>query len=392
VSKPGPRLRELDLLRFVAALAVMFHHQVGGIAGWGVVNHHNLPGLAAVTHFGLLGVDLFFLVSGFVILMSAWDRGIGDFAVSRVVRIFPAYWFAVCLAMVVFVTTGIGLARGPGSESMFRSFLPNLTMLEAGTGSPPLEIVYWTLWVEVHFYALIALLIWRGISYQRCVLFMGAWLLLGAFAQEAHFDLLTSFLFPQWAPYFIAGMAFYLTYRYGPNLVLGLFMGVCWALAIYYRVSIVNKELVWPTVWPVVVSVVITVLFLLMWLVATRRLSWVSWRGSTVLGALTYPLYLVHETIRRPLQTWLAPQHSRWAVLAASVTAALIVAYLVDRFVERPAQRWLRPRLRRAVAQIRSGGLSEGLAITTSSSRPPRGQETASAKAPEEVLAEAGAS
>ena len=93
MTRPPARLRELDLLRFVAAMLVMLHHYVGRLAGWGVQNHHNMPGLAAVTHFGNLGVDLFFLISGFVILMSAWGRGVGDFAVSRVVRIFPSYWF-----------------------------------------------------------------------------------------------------------------------------------------------------------------------------------------------------------------------------------------------------------------------------------------------------------
>lgn len=347
------RLYILDLLRFVAALAVMLHHQVGAIAGWGVANHHNMPVLAPITHFGTLGVDLFFLISGFVILMSMWGKSLGDFAVSRVVRIFPAYWFAVTLAVLLFLVWGITLTRGAGAEGQLRSYLPNMTMLEYGTGSLPLEAVYWTLWVELHFYALIALLIWRGVNYRNCVLFMSAWLLIGAFSQEAQFTLLNDVLFPVWAPYFIAGMAFYLIYRYGQNLVLGLIIVVGWALCVYYRCKIVNRELAWPTVWDTTVTIVVTVLFLVMWLVATRRLNRVAWRGCVTLGALTYPLYLIHETVSRPLEVWLSPRHSRWAVLGACTVTALTVAYLIHRFVERPAQGWMRPRLKRAVEQIR---------------------------------------
>lgn len=41
------------------------------------------------------------MVSGFVICMSAWGRSVGDFAVSRVSRLFPAYWAAVAFTTLV---------------------------------------------------------------------------------------------------------------------------------------------------------------------------------------------------------------------------------------------------------------------------------------------------
>jgi peptidoglycan/LPS O-acetylase OafA/YrhL len=353
MARDSKRLYVLDLLRFVAAIAVMLHHQVGAIAGWGVANHHNMPVLAPITHFGLLGVDLFFLISGFVILMSTWGKSVGDFAVSRFVRIFPAYWFAVTVAILIFLIWGVALGRGPGSEGHLRSYLPNMTMLEYGTGSQPLEVVYWTLWYELHFYALIALLVWRGITYRSCVIFMGVWLLAGTFSQEANFTLLNDLLFPVWAPYFIAGMAFYLVYRYGPNLVLGMIIAFSWALCVYYRCKLVDRQLVWPTVWDTTVTIVVTLLFLVMWLVATRRMGWIRWRGAVWLGALTYPLYLISETISRPVEVWLMPRHSRWAVLGACMVASLAAAFVIHRFVERPVQAWLRPRLKRAIQQIR---------------------------------------
>ncbi|MFC6880044.1 acyltransferase family protein [Actinomadura yumaensis] len=350
-----PRLRELDLLRFVAATAVMLHHFVGRIAGWGVDNHHNLPVLARLTHFGGFGVDLFFLISGFVILMSAWDRGVGDFAVSRVARIFPAYWFAVSLALLLFFASGASLFEDGGGIGPLRSYLPNMTMLNVGIGVPPMEVVYWTLWAELHFYALAALLVWRGITYDRCVAFMVLWLLLGVFAREGRAGLLNGLLMPEWAPLFIAGMGFYLVYRFGPNLVLGLVIAACWALTVYYRVTIVNRELVWPQVWDAVATGVVTFLFLLMLMVATGSLGMVRRRGFTALGALTYPLYLIHETLARVMVERLGPHLGRWPLLAACCAVALGGAHLVYRFVEQPAQRWMRPRLRGALEQIRNG-------------------------------------
>ncbi|TDD68434.1 acyltransferase [Actinomadura darangshiensis] len=345
-----PRLRELDLLRFVAALLVVFHHYVGRIAGWGVPNHHNMPVLASITHFGNLGVDLFFLISGFVILMSAWGRGVGDFAVSRTVRIFPAYWVGVSLSILSFFAIG---ETPVASHNPLVAYLPNMTMLQTGIGVPNMENVYWTLWVELHFYALIAVLIWRGITYERCVAFMVGWLLLGLFAQEADFSPLTAVLMPPWAPYFVAGMAFFLIHRFGPNLLLWLIAAGCWALAVYYRQGTVNAELAWPRVWDAVIAGGVTFTFLLMAIVATHRFEAVSWRGFTFLGSLTYPLYLVHESIGRVLYELLRSHLGRWTLLGMSLIAAFGTAFLVHRLIEEPLQRWVKPKLKAGLGRLR---------------------------------------
>jgi peptidoglycan/LPS O-acetylase OafA/YrhL len=101
----------------------------------------------------------------------------------------------------------------------------------------------------------------------------------------------------------------------------------------------------------------VTVVFAIMALVATHKLSWLRWRGFTVLGMLTYPLYLVHQTISRTFVPRLLPHLNRWEVLAVLMTSALLTAYLIHVLIERPAQRWLRPRLRDALARIRAGGV-----------------------------------
>jgi peptidoglycan/LPS O-acetylase OafA/YrhL len=349
------RLRELDLLRFVAAVAVVLHHFTG-------VRYYTpwhdatkvFPTASKFTGYGYLGVQLFFVISGFVILMSAWDRRPGEFAVSRLVRLFPAYWFGVVLVVVVYLATGLSTGYPVSKVGPIERVLPNLTMLQTGIGAPDAESVYWTLWVEIHFYALIALLVWRGITYRRAVLFMGGWLLAGVFAVESGDRLVNTLLIPQHAPYFAAGMAFFLIHRYGGNLMLWGFTAGCWALAAYYGVRYVSPFTTQPRYDDYAIPALVTAIFLVMGLVATGKLSWLRWRRLTLLGALTYPLYLVHETVARPIITVLRGQANPWAVVAFAMAVSISLAWLVHQWAELPLQRVLRPRLLYALAQMRA--------------------------------------
>src|SRR5881394_93905 len=95
------RLYEVDLLRFFAAMSVLlFHYCFRGYAADGM-SVMPYPTLAPVAKYGYLGVDLFFMISGFVILMSVSSGSLRDFFVSRVVRLYPAFW--VCCT-ITFLT------------------------------------------------------------------------------------------------------------------------------------------------------------------------------------------------------------------------------------------------------------------------------------------------
>lgn len=353
-SRPRRRLHELDLLRFVAAAAVLAYHATGGgTQDWaraGVA--HPYPSIAPVTHWGYLGVELFFLISGFVILMSAWNRTPAGFAVSRFGRLFPAYWFSLLLAVALFFLTRQSVQYGPG-QGVLRRFLPNLTMFQDAVGSRGMELSFWTLWVELRFYLLVGVLLWWGLTVRRVLAFMGGWLVISVMAQEANSAVLREIFQPDWAPYFIAGMAFFLIHRYGPNLVCWLLTGFCWALATFYATQRIDPINRWPGVENVAVPAIVTGLFAVMALVATQRLTWLRWRGLVVLGALTYPVYLLHEMIMMVAIHYLSPRLTPWAVLGVAVAAILVLSYLVYRFVERPGRTWLETHLRASLARLR---------------------------------------
>ncbi|MWA06140.1 acyltransferase family protein [Actinomadura sp. LD22] len=342
-----PRLRELDLLRFLAAIAVVLYHFTGfgGAGPWPERARDVFPALGAVTRYGYLGVDLFFVISGFVILMSAWGRSPGEFGVSRLVRLMPAYWASVLLGAVVYAV----FRQGHGVPGLV---VPNLTMLQGGLGIQNVDAVYWTLWVEMHFYVLATVLAAVGITYRSCLVFMTAWMFGGVFADEAGSKFLQIMLVPTWSAYFIAGMALYMIHRFGPTLLLWGYVAASYLLALHWGGWRADHAFKGSAHLPVAVAV--TGIFLVMILVATGRLSRLRWRGLTVLGALTYPLYLVHSQLALPLLDALYPGMNRWAALAAAIAASLALAYAVHRLIEKPGAKWMRAQLLASLEPLRA--------------------------------------
>ncbi|WP_449065228.1 acyltransferase family protein [Planomonospora algeriensis] len=346
-SSFSTRLVEIDLLRFAAAASVLAFHFVE-MKAWGEVR---FEGLRKVSTFGVYGVQLFFMISGFVILMSAWGRTPGEFAVSRVARLYPVYWLSVGV-LGALALTGV---YGPGLEPW--EILANLTMVQQGLGVPDLGAVYWTLWAELRFYLLVGVFALVGITYRRCVIFMAGWLFLALTATAAKSALL-EFLFMPWcAPYFIAGMALYLIHRSGSSAVPWAFVAVSWVLAVVRAVTQGGarvREYLGETAGPYLIIGVLTLVFAVMGLAATGRLSWLRRRpGLVALGALTYPLYLLHLPVGALVIEPLGAALPKWAALAAAALAALLVAYGVSRWLEPPAMRALRRALASSLDAIR---------------------------------------
>ncbi len=87
----------LDGLRLVAALMVVSYHYIARGDAWSARAPHGFPlPIYRAGEYGFLGVELFFLISGFVIGISSIDRGVGDFFIARVVRLAVGWrWLTV---------------------------------------------------------------------------------------------------------------------------------------------------------------------------------------------------------------------------------------------------------------------------------------------------------
>ncbi|MFE7235034.1 acyltransferase family protein [Streptomyces sp. NPDC001231] len=332
------RLAALDGLRFLAALSVVLFHFVGqtpeamkGI--WGRPYQSVFPELHGYFAFGRLGVDLFFLISGFVICMSAWGRTPRDFFISRVTRLYPMYWIAIAVSACV-----IYFADTPFGHPHPRVLLANFTMLQTPLGVPNLDPVYWTLWPELCFYLTFAVVVWKGLTYQRVVIFCGLWTVAAVLAPAAHIPLLTLVVNPTSAPYFIAGMAFHLMYRYRPTPLLWGIVAMSWLLALHFLLAPTGGRNNWETwsPWRGWLVLAVTVFFLMVGAIAlgwTRRLRW---RGLTVMGTMTFPLYLLHDTLGMTVAHHFGDRADPLLLVGVTVAALVVLSYLVHRFVERP--------------------------------------------------------
>ena len=288
------RFPELDLIRFLAACAVMlFHYTYRGpqIHAW----PGSFPFLSQIFRYGYLGVDVFFILSGFVILLTAYEKDAIGFTIARMVRLYPAYWLCVTLTAGVLTLAGNGASIIKPGE-----YLANLTMAHSFFGVKDVSGVYWTLAVELKFYFLIFLvLVIRQV--HRIGYLLGAWLLASVllFFFHAPGGVLRFFLFPEWSGYFIAGAMFFLIHREGPSLYkFGVIGGG-------YLLSIINATQAVPAAGggaankvsaPVLVMALTVFYLVFLWIALRRRSPGAANRFYTV-GLITYPLYLLHQDI-----------------------------------------------------------------------------------------------
>ncbi|MFJ6720973.1 MULTISPECIES: acyltransferase [unclassified Streptomyces] len=336
---PRPRLRALDGLRLVAALMVVSFHWTGVNRVpevWHGTPAKLMPGLHLYTAYGFLGVQMFFLISGFVICMSCWGKTPRQYFTSRVVRLMPAYWVAVILTALVvdFVATARHRVH-----LRFSDVLSNLTMLQQPMGVAEADTVYWTLWVELRFYLLFAIVVALGLTYRRVLAFCGIWMFLSVIAIKGDNLLLRTFVMPEYAPYFIAGIAMFLIYRFGTNWLLLGVVGFSWLVAQNqllgtkgsYQYGVMHS-LSWDVMaWFSVVA------FGVVLAVAMGAFDRVQWKWLTTAGALTYPVYLLHQEIGYALIRWARNEGMDLPVtLLGTLAVVLLLAWIVHRYAERP--------------------------------------------------------
>ncbi|MFD4635055.1 acyltransferase family protein [Streptomyces sp. NPDC058284] len=338
-ARARPRLRALDGLRLVAALMVAAYHY-GGRDGeisqaWGSSPREQFPTASEWFAYGCLGVQIFFVISGFVICMSGWGRPLRSFFASRASRLLPAYWVAIVLVTAVFALPAVAYRTVSPSDT-----LVNLTMLQQPLGADRVLGVCWTLWAELRFYALFALcVVLPGAARARVVLFCAVWTPSAAVAEAANQPLLDVVLMPEYAPFFIGGVGIYLLHRDRRDLTAWGITGVSWLIGQHYAVGQLwhapNPDFFSYRSASVIIAVV-TAGFAAVLLIALGHLDRVDWRWLTVAGALTYPFYLVHEHLG-----WVTVEalHRHlglpsYATFGLTIAAMLLLAWLLNRYVE----------------------------------------------------------
>lgn len=346
----------LDLVRFSAALLVAWYHlaflpnaptvpsEVIAILGPG----QGIPALSVTAWFGWIGVEIFFVMSGFVIALSSENQGALRFLKGRFLRLYPAVWICATLTLLIELT----------ARPLAGLVAPYLHSVTLYPNFPYIDVVYWTLGVEMAFYAVVFVMLLLG---RR------AWIARSFFVLG-----LASTIF--WALWIVEEWAGLRILHSVPQRLLQLSLlqhgcffaigGILWLrkqrpakgfetalLALFVATALVEigfHTRSSETGGPIVVPALIWLGFLILMAISVFRPMQVrSDRVAYAIrlaGLMTYPLYLLHQVCGATLMFWLrqaavGPVSSLAITLCAMIGLAAIVAALLEPGCRRYAER-----------------------------------------------------
>jgi peptidoglycan/LPS O-acetylase OafA/YrhL len=354
LRKTSIRFYEIDLLRFIAALSVVIYHYT--YRGYAAGHYSPIPftELGQYTRYGYLGVNLFFLISGYVVLLSAQGKTVNQFFISRATRLYPAFWAACTLTFIVERIWGAATAALHMPEQLHATigqYIFNMTMFYGFLDVAAIDSAYWSLTIEILFYTLISILMAYGLL-RHINSFLALWLVyiaLPLVRLSSGGILLPDLFFPDYAPYFVAGMVFFLLQQQGRTWVrYGLLIG---SYLLSLRAGIVEMHKLENTfqvaLSPLVVLTANTIFFGLFALVISRLINFSRFTWLANLGALTYPLYLIHSNIGYIIFHRLGAVANKYVLLSGTLALMLAAAYIIHIFIEKPFSKVLGQQLKK---------------------------------------------
>ncbi len=318
------RIVALDLLRFFAAISVVLYHYISRPESTAY------PLFSEVAKFGYLGVPLFFIISGYVIALSANNRTAFQFAISRFIRLYPALW--VCVIFTVIVLSSI-----TDSQFTILQIMANFTLLNEYMGFEDVDGVYWTLKAELRFYACVFLLILFGV-FNKYRIWLSVWLLLTmihvAFGQPYFMGW---FISPGYSSFFIAGIACYLIQTNGKGLFNHFVLLSSLVISSFRAFDQAAGFMEYPSSVEKLISVIIVwAFYVFMYLLVIGKIQLKERSIFITLGALTYPLYLIHNTAGKAIIDQYSYVFSEEVMIILMIIFMLFVAWVIHVAFERP--------------------------------------------------------
>ncbi|HDG8064592.1 TPA: acyltransferase, partial [Klebsiella quasipneumoniae subsp. similipneumoniae] len=199
------RLPLLDLTRWFAALAVVIFHYFYMVSDV----RNDYPYAQCFIKYAYLAVQLFFIISGFVIFMSVDNKkGPFVFLTSRFIRLYPAYIISVFLTFAFVYLIPISYPFD------FNDFFGNLTMIPSLLGSKPANPAYWSLAIEIFFYLYVFILLFFVSNIKKLYVFMLLWLLISILNIFCSIQFLEKLFLLKYCSLFVGGAGLYMHARF----------------------------------------------------------------------------------------------------------------------------------------------------------------------------------
>ena len=356
ITEPRTYYYGVDILRFSAALFVLIYHL--GYSAWfnqssafaGEFSGVSSPDMfKSWAWFGWIGVEIFFVISGFVICQSASRYGFISFVRSRVVRLYPAVWIVAPISCAA----AIGLGMTDVSEGLYLT-LKTMTLFPL---YPWIDPVYWTLAVEIVFYAVVSLFILKGRwgwIYGWAVIVSLACLMFNALAvysvlqhdSDATLGLPLQVIrlgFLSYGAFFAVGIFLWylVTGRKKSSLEMFVAIVACTLELIVHVLYVGQKSGAGYGVGDSVVPVAVFLIALAYLYISVRWPSLFSGMGdlfcklARTAGRTTYPLYLLHFTAGVYLMSLFVSIGFEGEVMISFVFSVLIgLSYVVSEYLE----------------------------------------------------------
>jgi len=320
------RIKTLDVFRGLAAYSVLLVHYTQGYRER--FGHSYNPKYDF--YYGYLGVEFFFLISGFVIFLTVLNStSFFDFAFKRFSRLYPTFVFCFIATFIL-----VWIFKLPRHEITLSQFLSNLTMMPDILGFKTFEGVYWTLEIEVFFYFFMAVLILtkqlKNILLWGAVYIVLAWINKFAFTFPTRVAMLLNV---HYSAFFFAGILFFHLKFNKQNFQ--------WLIHLLIIISYFTCCL---TLTQFAERTILLCFFIIFYLFSYDKLNWLHTKPLIFLGVISYPLYLIHASTG-----FIIMNHTReylenypFIFILSATIIVTFVAFLVHEYIEEPSINYLR--------------------------------------------------
>lgn len=337
---PSKRYPELDALRGIAALLVVFFHFIWGRPDSGL--HFNV---------GNMGVELFFIISGFVIFMSLSKAKTGaEFVINRFTRLYPTYWASLIITFILInIYYHYTIIDFP--KLYLKDFVINLTMFQFYFGIPNIDESYWTLTIELLFYifmfTLYKLKVLKHIQLIGLII-SSLVVILSQFFWTFSIQTLFKWIpLLSYFPLFLSGIVFFKIFQSEKlNLKNTLYILVCFTSQ-FLLFKTTGRDIFFDAE----IYLIVLICFMLIFFAAsTRHLAFIAIKPLVFIGKISFALYLIHTFISINLlfPFLLDTLHLNYwlSALLIVLPVLILIATIITFLIEIPMQKLLKQTLK----------------------------------------------